>query len=53
MFCVFLFLLDYYLQNLSQEPDEFNEDFEDKRGTLLMMNFSVEKVEYAIRKLGM
>ncbi|WJX90786.1 DNA (cytosine-5)-methyltransferase [Trifolium repens] len=35
-----------------EEPDEFNEDFEDKRGTLLMMNFSVEEVEYAIRKLG-
>lgn len=34
-----------------EEPDEFNEDFQDKRCTLLMMNFSVEEVESAIRKL--
>jgi len=37
----------------SQEIDEIIEDIEDSRGTLLMMNFSVEEVEFAIRKLGM
>lgn len=38
---------------ISQEPDELSDDFEDKSSTLLMMNFSVEEVEFAIRKLGM
>jgi hypothetical protein len=37
----------------SQEVDEIIEDIEDSRSTLLMMNFSVEEVEFAIRKLGM
>ncbi|CAL5199055.1 unnamed protein product [Lathyrus oleraceus] len=35
-----------------EEPDELSDDFEDKSSTLLMMNFSVEEVEFAIRKLG-
>lgn len=35
-----------------EEVDEIIEDIEDSRGTLLMMNFSVEEVEFAIRKLG-
>ncbi|XP_058757350.1 probable inactive DNA (cytosine-5)-methyltransferase DRM3 isoform X1 [Vicia villosa] len=35
-----------------EEPDELSDDIEDKSGTLLMMNFSVEEVEFAIRKLG-
>ncbi|XP_004508100.1 probable inactive DNA (cytosine-5)-methyltransferase DRM3 isoform X2 [Cicer arietinum] len=35
-----------------KEPDETTEGIEDKRGVLLMMKFSVEEVEFAIRKLG-
>ncbi|KAJ1418688.1 Ubiquitin-associated domain [Sesbania bispinosa] len=35
-----------------EEPDEINEVIEDKRGSLLMMNFPAEEVEFAIRKLG-
>ncbi|KAK7388054.1 hypothetical protein VNO78_22857 [Psophocarpus tetragonolobus] len=34
------------------EPDELNGVIDDKRGSLLMMNFSVEEVEFAIHKLG-
>lgn len=36
-----------------QEIDELNIEIDDKRGSLLMMNFSIEEVEFAIRKLGM
>ncbi|KOM33388.1 hypothetical protein LR48_Vigan01g294400 [Vigna angularis] len=35
-----------------EEIDELNRDIDDKRGSLLMMNFSIEEVEFAIRKLG-
>ncbi|KAK7363425.1 hypothetical protein VNO77_05568 [Canavalia gladiata] len=34
------------------EPDELSEIVDDKRGSLMMMNFSVEEVEFAIHKLG-
>ncbi|WVZ13009.1 hypothetical protein V8G54_017539 [Vigna mungo] len=37
---------------LLQEIDELNREIDDKRGSLLMMNFSIEEVEFAIRKLG-
>ncbi|KAK7264765.1 hypothetical protein RJT34_32375 [Clitoria ternatea] len=35
-----------------EEPDEYYGVNDDKRGTLLMMNFSMEEVEFAIHKLG-
>ncbi|XP_014509281.1 probable inactive DNA (cytosine-5)-methyltransferase DRM3 isoform X2 [Vigna radiata var. radiata] len=35
-----------------EEIDELNIEIDDKRGSLLMMNFSIEEVEFAIRKLG-
>ncbi|KAL5182676.1 putative inactive DNA (cytosine-5)-methyltransferase DRM3 [Glycine soja] len=35
-----------------EEPDELSGVIDDKRGSLLMMNFSVEEVELAIHKLG-
>ncbi|KAK7348006.1 hypothetical protein VNO80_22554 [Phaseolus coccineus] len=39
--------------NLAKEElDELNIDIDDKRGSLLMMNFCTEEVEFAIRKLG-
>ncbi|KAK8471013.1 hypothetical protein PHAVU_003G119200 [Phaseolus vulgaris] len=39
--------------NLAKEElDELNRDIDDKRGSLLMMNFCMEEVEFAIRKLG-
>ncbi|CAJ1940745.1 unnamed protein product [Sphenostylis stenocarpa] len=38
---------------IKYEPDEVSGVIDDKRGSLLMMNFSMEEVEYAIHKLGM
>ncbi|RDX66893.1 putative inactive DNA (cytosine-5)-methyltransferase DRM3, partial [Mucuna pruriens] len=35
-----------------EEPEEISGVIDDKRGSLLMMNFSVEEVEFAIHKLG-
>ncbi|RZC04330.1 hypothetical protein D0Y65_018777 [Glycine soja] len=36
-----------------EEPDELSGVVDDTRGSLLMMNFSVEEVEFAIHKLGL
>ncbi|KAG2407346.1 inactive DNA (cytosine-5)-methyltransferase [Vigna angularis] len=44
--------LDNLASLLCLEIDELNRDIDDKRGSLLMMNFSIEEVEFAIRKLG-
>jgi hypothetical protein len=38
--------------NLWQEPDVYNGVADDKRASLLMMNFSVNEVAFAIDKLG-
>lgn len=38
--------------NLWQEPDVHNGFGDDKRASLLMMNFSVNEVAFAIDKLG-
>ncbi|KAK7291738.1 hypothetical protein RIF29_07115 [Crotalaria pallida] len=35
-----------------EEPDELSEAIDNKRGSLLMMNFSKEEVEFAINRLG-
>ncbi|KAJ7955299.1 DNA (Cytosine-5)-methyltransferase DRM2 [Quillaja saponaria] len=35
-----------------EEPDELNEVADDKRASLLVMNFSVKEVEFAMDKLG-
>ncbi|XP_061360259.1 probable inactive DNA (cytosine-5)-methyltransferase DRM3 isoform X2 [Gastrolobium bilobum] len=35
-----------------EEPDELDEVIEDRRGSLLMMNFSAEEVEFAMHRLG-
>ncbi|KAI4335047.1 hypothetical protein L6164_013730 [Bauhinia variegata] len=35
-----------------EERDEFNEVNDDKRASLLMMNFSMKEVEFAINRLG-
>lgn len=40
------------LFNLWQEPDAHNEVYDDKRASLLMMNFTVDDVAFAIDKLG-
>ncbi|XP_027330477.1 probable inactive DNA (cytosine-5)-methyltransferase DRM3 isoform X2 [Abrus precatorius] len=40
------------LNQPKEEPDELSEVIDDKRGTLLMMNFSVEEVDLAFQKLG-
>lgn len=41
-----------WLINLLQEPDIFGVD-DDKRASLLRMNFSVKEVDFAMEKLGM
>lgn len=49
-----LFEFNYSLaQSLLQEPDEIDEVNDDKRASLLKMNFSVKDVDFAIQKLGM
>lgn len=35
-----------------EEPDIIDQDIHDKRASLLMMNFSVNEVEFALNKLG-
>ncbi|XP_029129729.1 probable inactive DNA (cytosine-5)-methyltransferase DRM3 isoform X1 [Cajanus cajan] len=35
-----------------EEPDELSGVIDDRRGSLLMMNFSAEEVDFAIHKLG-
>lgn len=41
------------LSNLWQEPDVSSGVKDEKKATLLMMNFSEDEVDYAINKLGM
>lgn len=41
------------LFNLWQEPDISSGVKDEKRATLLMMNFSEDEVDYAMNKLGM
>ena len=52
MFCLIQFH-SCLTKSLLQEPDELSGVVDDTRGSLLMMNFSVEEVEFAIHKLGM
>ena len=49
LFCCMLFGIIF---NLWQEPDVHNGFGDDKRASLLMMNFSVNEVAFAIDKLG-
>lgn len=39
-------------RSLKEEPDAHNEVYDDKRASLLMMNFTVDDVAFAIDKLG-
>ena len=49
------YVLYWLILQLLQEPDAFdaNNDDDDKRATLLIMNFSVDEVDSALDKLGM
>ena len=35
-----------------QDPDECCDGIDDKKASLLMMNFTIEEVEFAMSKLG-